>query len=89
MKRQTNINKDLSIVKKLIDKKKEKLDQLKKEIAYLEMREATGTANKVTLDKLIERQIETHKRIVKAENKGLNVDEDGYIITGGGALYGE
>lgn len=89
MKRQANIKKDLSIVKNLIDKKKEKLDQLKKEIAYLEMREATGTANKVTLDQLIERQIETHKRIVEAENKGLNVDEDGYIITGGGALYGE
>lgn len=79
--------KDLQTPKKLVDKKKQELVQLQKEIAYLEMREATGTANKVTLDQLIERQIETHNRIVKAEKLGLPVDEDGYIITAGGSLY--
>lgn len=89
MKRQAKIKKDLSTPQKLIDKKKQELVQLKKEIAYFEMREATGTANKVTLDQLIERQIETHKRIVDAEKKGLPVDEDGYVITAGGAIYGE
>ena len=89
MKRQAKIKKDLSTPQKLIDKKKQELVQLKKEIAYLEMREATGTANKVTLNQLIERQIETHKRIVDAEKKGLPVDKDGYIITAGGAIYGE
>lgn len=75
MKRQVNIKKDLSIVKKLIDKKKEKLDQLKKEIAYLEMREATGTENK--------------KSLISLMNEAYNTNDIGQVITAGGALYGE
>lgn len=77
MKRQAKINKDLSTPQKLIDKKKQELVQLKKEIAYLEMREATGTANKVTLDQLIQRQIDSSK------------NDLGQVMTAGGAIYGE
>jgi|688.fasta_scaffold1946293_2 hypothetical protein len=89
MKRQAEIKKNLSTVKNLLDSKKAKLVQLQKEIAYLEMREATGTANKVTLDQLIERQIETHQRIMDAEKRGMPVTSDGYAITAGGAMYDE
>lgn len=77
MKRQAKIKKDLSTAQKLIDKKKQELVQLKKEIAYLEMREATGTANKVTLDQLIQRQIDASK------------NDLGQVMTAGGAIYGE
>lgn len=61
MKRTSDIKKNLSTPQMIVERKKEQLAQLKKEIAYLEMREATGTANKVTLDQLIQRQIDASK----------------------------
>lgn len=76
-KRTRNILKDLDTTKKLVAKKSEKVKQLEKEIAYLEMREATGTANKATLSELIERQYKLPKNDI------------GQVITAGGAIYGE
>lgn len=77
MKRTANIKKDLSTPEKLVKSKKAKADQLKKEIAYDEMRIATGTKNKFTLEELI------------SKNTGAPLDESGHLITAGGAIYGE
>lgn len=66
-KRTANIKVDLSTPQKLVDAKKKQAERLQFEIAYLEMRKATGTENKVTLQQLVDRNAEYEKSL---KNKG-------------------
>lgn len=62
-KRTANIKVDLSTPQKLVDAKKKQAERLQFEIAYLEMRKATGTENKVTLQQLVDRNAEYEKSL--------------------------
>ena len=67
-KRTANIKVDLSTPQKLVDVKKKQAERLQFEIAYLEMRKATGTENKVTLQQLVDRNAEYEKSLKNKDN---------------------
>ncbi len=78
MKRTAKIKKNLSTAQELLDKKKSKVKQLEKEIAYVEMRKATGTENKFTLIEMLNKKHNTN-----------SFSEQEMVVTAGGAIYGE
>lgn len=55
MKRMSRILKNLSTPQNLVDSKKKEIERLKFEISYWEMREATGTLNKFSIQDLVDR----------------------------------
>lgn len=55
MKRTSRILKNLSTPQNLVDSKKKEIEKLKFEISYWEMREATGTLNKFSIQDLVDR----------------------------------
>lgn len=55
MKRIAKISKNLNTPKDLINSKLKEIERLKFEIAYFEMREATGTLNKFSIQDLVDR----------------------------------
>ncbi|MES3018198.1 MAG: hypothetical protein V4721_10485 [Bacteroidota bacterium] len=75
MRRTDKIIKNLSTPQEIVNKKKVKLKNLKKEVAYLEMRENTGTKNKYSLVELM--------------NKVYSINDIGQSITAGGSMYEE
>jgi hypothetical protein len=80
MKRTAKILKNLDTPKNLVNSTKEKLSNLEKEIAYLEMREATGTENKQTLVSLINKVYNTNIENSGSYNKliEMGIEPDQY-----------
>ncbi len=57
--RQAKLNKTYESAKNIVERGKDKIEALKKEIAYLEMRQATGTENKFTLIEMLNKKYNT------------------------------
>lgn len=76
MKRTSKLNKSYNQTRdNIVAKNKKKVSELKKQIAYEEMRKATNTNNTQTLIDLM--------------NKSYTTNDIGQAITGGGAIIGE